>query len=737
MIKSIVLNNCVPYNHAELTDCRKINFIFGPNGSGKTTIGDFLDDNNNTRFATSNIIWDVEKHESIYVYNKAFRKRNFKQTVPGIFTIGSATIEEINELDGLKEEYKDLVNKNEKYYKTLENKKRENEECENQFKNDAWQQILKKYENDFKKAFDGCRSNKNRFITELKRRIVDKCGEICDFSDLKSRADILFHNQNDKVEYLNFENEEGVIIRTIETNPVWKKVIVGNKDIQIGKLISRLENSSWVNAGRKYIQPNSNICPFCQNKTITDQFVTELESFFDEEYEEQINNMQHLLKEYEKATNNTIDALDSLLNNNDSIAIGNLDVDNFRTRIDLLNKNYNLNIRKIQEKLSDPSIKIELQSNEEMVESIRRILEEVNARIRKNNNLIDKREIEEVNLKNDIWATCIDGASSLIGTYKQKTDSISKGLKGIQTAIDENEKKIRILDQTIKEKSRKITSIQPSIDAINRYLKLYGFTGFEIIQANDLPNQYSIKREDGSSAIETLSEGEETFLTFLYFMQQTKGAMDQDKVSDKKIIVLDDPVSSLDSSVLYIVGAMVKELSKEILRGDGDVVQMFLLTHNVFFHKEASFDPRNNMGKNVKFWMVKKNDGISTIHDHGNTNPISTSYELLWKDLREDSSMSIITIQNAMRRIIENYFRMIGNNIDDQLEKNFEKVEEKMICRSLLYWINDNSHSIPDEYFVDSYNDAISVYKKVFKEIFRVSGHLSHYNMMMKIETES
>ncbi len=56
-----------------------------------------------------------------------------------------------------------------------------------------------------------------------------------------------------------------------------------------------------------------------------------------------------------------------------------------------------------------------------------------------------------------------------------------------------------------------------------------------------------------------------------------------------------------------------------------------------------------------------------------------------------------------------------------------------MICRSLLCWINDGSHSIPDDLFIDSYTDAVPRYKNVFRQIFDKSGNLAHYNMMMGV----
>lgn len=90
-----------------------------------------------------------------------------------------------------------------------------------------------------------------------------------------------------------------------------------------------------------------------------------------------------------------------------------------------------------------------------------------------------------------------------------------------------------------------------------------------------------------------------------------------------------------------------------------------------------------------------------------------------------------------MRRIIENYFKLLGNQRNEQIEEHFEIAEEKMICRSLLYWGDDGSHSIPDDLHIDSYTDAVPKYKEIFRKIFDLSGNISHYNMMMGIEENS
>lgn len=134
----------------------------------------------------------------------------------------------------------------------------------------------------------------------------------------------------------------------------------------------------------------------------------------------------------------------------------------------------------------------------------------------------------------------------------------------------------------------------------------------------------------------------------------------------------------------------------------------------------------------AKYWTISKDNNISSIRAYERNNPIKTSYELLWDELKSNTNASLITTQNIMRRILENYFSILGKSKDDTIVDSFSTIEEKIICRSLLSWINDGSHSIPDDLYIDSYTDSIDRYKEIFKEIFIKMGHEAHYKMMMR-----
>lgn len=741
MIQKIVLTDCIPYRQAELTDCQKINFVFGANGSGKSTISRLLSPlcpASDTRFDRSTIEWSSDTHEEIIVYNRDFRRANFQQDMRGIFTMGSATIEDIKKLDIKKAELSARKTELDTLNETIKKKEAEHTKREELFKEDAWAHILKRHESDFQRAFDRYRGSKSRFIDELKARIKGEKGQngkVCPKDDLLTRAKALYVATLTKCSTISVSIQSLIDeLNRIRLDDIWGTIIVGNQDVNINGLIEQLNMSSWVRQGRQYIQPKSRKCPFCQQDTITDDFRQQLSDFFDSDYEDKIAYITKLIKNYKAAISNLMTALCSIDADEYVVEIGNINTDILHSKIEHLNGLFESHIREMERKAIEPNIRINITDVTDTMREFLSIIDAANKLISDHNGLVEDSDRQKQQLTDDVWTSCIAESDSLISTYQGEISNIEKALAGMRRKQRELKTTIGELESEVITMGKNITSVEPTIAEINNSLRAYGFTNFSIVPAEGKENYYQIKRDDGTSAIDSLSEGEETFLSFLYFMQMTKGSPDQSRIANKKIIVLDDPISSLDSTILYIVGAMVKDLMKKIIEGMGDVTQLFVLTHNVFFHKEASFiDGRTASRSDVHYWIVRKNDGITTVCPYGTENPISTSYELLWKELKDDTNVSLISIQNTMRRIIENYFNMLGRKRDQYLVEQFDSTEDKMICRSLLCWINDGSHSIPDDLFIDSYTDAVPRYKNVFRQIFDKSGNLAHYNMMMGV----
>ena len=95
-----------------------------------------------------------------------------------------------------------------------------------------------------------------------------------------------------------------------------------------------------------------------------------------------------------------------------------------------------------------------------------------------------------------------------------------------------------------------------------------------------------------------------------------QGSISESGDSREKIVVIDDPVSSMDSSALFIVSTLVRKLI-EICRNNADnrfptvegnfIKQIFILTHNAYFHREVTQGYVDKY-EYVSFYLIRKFD---------------------------------------------------------------------------------------------------------------------------------
>lgn len=303
----------------------------------------------------------------------------------------------------------------------------------------------------------------------------------------------------------------------------------------------------------------------------------------------------------------------------------------------------------------------------------------------------------------------------------------------------------------IEELRKKTINTKEAVDNINKILKYSGFEGFKIelkeVDENNIPKYY-LKRLNSNEddVFNTLSEGEKNFISFLYFYQLCIGTDNIDESSfKKKIIVIDDPVSSLDSNVLFIISSLIrillrpKEHNKREFRNN-NFKQFFILTHNLYFYKEVSFNKRiikNNEINHYKVYKVNNQTKIEKV-----TKQVIDDYSLMWSSLKEvkenlpnNKSMNIF-IANTMRRIIESYVNFIGmgDSVWLSLIKEDEMSPKYQIKSAFISIINDESHKIgalDNVYYQKIINEEPQILFEVFEDIFNDIGK-EHYELMMK-----
>lgn len=181
-------------------------------------------------------------------------------------------------------------------------------------------------------------------------------------------------------------------------------------------------------------------------------------------------------------------------------------------------------------------------------------------------------------------------ALSLDG-WLERQGELASAAKLRESATDEKadvERQIRALEATILEHR------QPA-DDLNR--ELHGYLGHDEIKFAVEDTGYRLVR--GGGAAINLSEGERTAIAFLYFL---KSLEDRSFDLANGIVVVDDPISSLDSNSVYSAfGFMKRKLC--------DAGQLFVLTHNYTFLRQVrNWFQHLNGRKKVKpsrFYMLR------------------------------------------------------------------------------------------------------------------------------------
>ncbi|GAA7751477.1 AAA family ATPase [Helicobacter pylori] len=740
-ISQIVLKNAATFdeNGASFENLNSINFIYGANGSGKTTTSSFLknlaENRIENKFANSKIELHNSENLNIEVYNKQFKEEQFRNSqVKGIFTLGKKTNENLENIESKKESINKEKEKKKKNKENLQNLTQEKEKEEKDFVDRCWEKLYKKFEEDFKETLEGFKRKekfKEKILKEFENDKHNKI-EIVRLEELKEKIGIVFSKNQTELVPLECDLTD---FDSIENHSIWEQKIVGSGGVAIADLIKKLSNEDWVAWGREYIKENS-ICPFCQKETITEEFKKQLELYFDTNYQESTETIKKMKEDYTNKTAEVLERLDKIVETEQKNQQTKLNTEIFKRIIETLKSKINGNQQKMHDKSKEMSRSFELESTKNEIKEIRDLIDTANQQIANYNEIIKDTKNQKKNCVEQTWKFLVNEFKSDIQEYNKKYCGLKKGIDNLDKEIRENQEKIKKLENEIRELEKNMVSIKPIVNEINTLLEGYGFTNFGLACTED-EKSYRIQREDGQLVGETLSEGEVTFITFLYYYHLTKGSLKENDISKNKVLVIDDPISSLDSNILFIVSVLVKDLMKETTKEKTNIKQVIILTHNTYFYKEITLehDLKHYKGK-YSFWIIRKDNNISKIKNY-KENPIKSSYELLWQEVKQakENNISWVSLQNVMRRIIEYYFRILGGfEHNHNLSECFKDIGERKMCNSFILWFNDGSHGISDDLFVQSQDTSIETYLKVFEKIFKETGHEAHYKMMMGIK---
>ncbi|BAW61372.1 putative uncharacterized protein [Helicobacter pylori] len=500
--------------------------------------------------------------------------------------------------------------KKKKNEESLQKLKQEREEKEKDFTDSCWEKLYKKNEEDFKETLEGFKLKK-----KFKEKILEGFknnghneSEIVKLEKLKENIRIVFSENQTELVPLECNLTD---FDSVENHSIWEQKIVGSADVAIADLIKKLSNEDWVAQGREYLSKDGNACPFCQQETITEEFKKQLESYFDTSYQESTDTIKKMKENYTKKTARALEQLDKIVETEQKNQQTKLNKEIFKRIIETLRSKINGNWQKMHDKSKEMSRSFDLESTKNEIKEIRDLIDTANQQIANHNEMIKDVQNQKKICMEQTWKFLVNEFKSDIQEYNEKDCGLEKGISNLNKKISENQEKIEKLENEIRELEKTMVSIKPIVNEINALLKGYGFTNFSLACAED-EKSYRIQREDGQLVGETLSEGEVTFITFLYYYHLTKGSLKENDISKNKVLVIDDPISSLDSNILFIVSVLVKELMEEAMKEKTNIKQVIILTHNTYFYKEITleYDLKRYQEK-YSFWIIRKDNNVN------------------------------------------------------------------------------------------------------------------------------
>lgn len=749
-IEKITLNDATFSN--EVIEPTYVNFFYGKNGAGKSTIARTFKAND------ERLQWQAGKASTDYdvlVYDTDFINANLRNygNLAGVFTVNETNIAIQEQVDTLNAERKKMGEEYNGHKAAIDQKTADKNTALSTFQSDCWSKSA-----EARTLFDEAIKGKKKAAL-FAQEILVITPVAHDVEDLKTLYGTVF--SGDAQQYNMLSKAGKVTYASLPGYELMGKPISSSSDTDFAKFIKALKATDWVRSGHTHFAGQTDgKCPYCQQK-LPSNFDKEIAACFDAQYQDDISAINAFQRTYESE----MDSVVATLEGNVSAAMPELDLSEYEVKVQLLVDAITINKQRIAAKIKEPTSIASLEDTDSLLIEIGTLIDGFNKKIKENNEIVRDLKTKKVLCKKQVWEYLAELLKADVAAYNKALSDLDTEIKALKDKMEQLKKDATAKKKEANELNKQIVNTEATIDSINVLLDNSGFEGFHLRAKDGVANTYEVIRPDGTVA-EKLSEGERNFIAFLYYYHLVKGSLNSEAVKDK-IVVIDDPVSSMDSGALFIVSALVREMIEVCYNNtdyrshkvDGDYIkQIFILTHNVYFHKEITHHQAKRY-HSVSFYMIRKIENISSVKlcvrqsqrvptEQENYNPIQNSYAALWDEYKELKTAN--TVKNVIRHILEYYFIQIcgyeGNDLHkivleqnkllfvDEVEGQKPNYDRYNLASSMLTYMNDGPAVISDGFnYIDDGSD-VEQCKKVFELIFTAMHQEQHYKMMMGIE---
>ncbi|HSC79933.1 MAG TPA: AAA family ATPase [Chitinolyticbacter sp.] len=732
MIKSIIIQDYKSFHPTSSstisleTATQKPVLFYGLNGAGKTAIGEVIHGHSigDPRFRACRVDTTQGGPFRYLVYNHHFVQSVIGEAagMPGIFTIGALDTEmqyKIDESERLLREVRAALEAAQREIGVINGQLIT---ALNDAKESVWK-VYKAYDNGtFDSFLTGYGGNKQKFFDDLRKYETPDEDTLEHLDGLATRlADI----SGDEASKSSYQLPLGAF-PIIEDDAIWQERVEVSGKSRLAPLVEKIGNGDWVSKGRAFAHHDQ--CPFCQ-QGLPHDFLDELAKLLDGDRQVRINLIDEHITTYETALQTLNAAVEVALAEPLSKET------NLKTTWGTAHAILKANLVTMRLKQVKPSDPVEIAQTD--LQPMRDALSALNSRIGTFNQRIRNKVAERSTICNLFWKNMCRDRIAVYRAYDASTAPLNKQLNSAKTNEREAKEQEAGYVATLTELRKRQEGVDASVAAINERLKGLGVDSFSIARKAGEGSLYCLERPvRGESSAQTLSEGEKTLISFLYFIELLKGSKEQGEAVDisKTVVVIDDPISSLSHNFVYDIASIIcHDLIKP--PGGQQVRQVIVLTHNLFFLHELVYQVAGRTlekaGDKCKLLRVVKGEHSRVVSM--DPRDFANDYDALWHVMQDakEGHVRIQVVPNTMRCILENFFAFTGNT------KEFEKILRQMSAedgafRPLERFLNRGSHRDETNIaHIDWGLFDISYYLTKLEAVFQAAGHSDHYRLKM------
>ncbi len=648
-----------------------VNFIFGMNGTGKSTLGRIL------AAGGDGISWRDDTKAEDYercLFNSDFVNQNIRpdQGLPGLFMMGEANIDTTGELAALQKRKEQVQMERKHLQDAWQANQAARENLFSFFAETAWD-MTKEERKEFPQCLGKAKGSKRKFGAEVFQMMKDSTTGGASREELRRLYQDVYASDFKRYALLPaIPNPE--ILDNLPGKDILTTPIVSRQDSPFSAFIHALGAADWVRKGHEAFHgKGEGRCPYCQ-QPLPDDFEQQLAEAFDAQYEENRQRIVQFGRAYQQAAETLMAPLRRL--REDSFQVGSYQ--DFTTRLMLLESGISQNIQLIRSKWESPSQVVEITPLAVQIGDLSDMLAAWNQKIQAHNEALQNNQSKQDQCTRQVRAYFAQRLAPLVNDYQKRLHAIKEKETELSRLRMENQEEEQSLVRQIGDMEKKYVNTQAACQHMNTLLQHTGFQNFHL-QERGNPSVYEIVRDDGTPA-KALSEGERQFLGFLYFCHQI-GSQSEAGEAKRKIVILDDPSTGLDSRAKAAVASLTRELITACLRNADKetydkkfkahlqvpVAQIFLLAHDSQFQRAISSGLEQEW-KDVSYFLLSKGNGISHLvpcvtkvkrQPGQNINPIPGSYQQLWETYKQAEDPSVV-LQTA-REIVNGYmFDILG-----------------------------------------------------------------------------